>query len=125
MDLCHARVVLGLVDAWLLHNKHFILNAPSLFHIPFLFCATSTILVAFFVLPSFHKHSPTPGLPPFRLLLPLVAMAPSHLSSSLICMPQFALPSSFDALEYRLQGTNAKELDLSTRLDNSNANMLQ
>ena len=30
-----------------------------------------------------------------------------------------------NALEYRLQGANAKKLDLSTCIDNSNANMPQ
>ena len=104
---------------------------PTLFHTPFFLCvpflvrATFTVPVVLFVLPSFHKHSPTLGLTPFRLLLPLVTIALSHLYSFFICMLQFALPSSFDALEYRLQGANAKKLDLSTRLDNSNVNMSQ
>ena len=85
--------------------------------VPFLLRTTSTVFVVLFVLSSFHKHSHAPGFLPFCLLLPLVAIGPCHLYSSPIYMPQFALPSSLDA--------SAKKLNLSTCLDNSNANMPQ
>jgi hypothetical protein len=116
LDLCHTFVAVGLIGVWLLHNKAFLLSAYSLFHtpfllyVPFLLRATSTIPDALYVLLSFHEHLPKPGLPPFRLPVPLVvqvdlpilyslvAIFPSHLSSSPICMTQFTLPSHFDAL---------------------------
>jgi hypothetical protein len=85
-------VALGLIGVWLLHNKAFLLSAYSLFHTPFLLHAASIVPNALYVLPSFHKHSPALGLPPFCLPMPLVvqislpilypsvAIVPSHLS---------------------------------------------
>jgi len=137
--ICCARLCRCLVVA----SKAILLNGPSLFHISFLLCtpillrATSTIFSTLFVYLSFYIHSLMPGLLPFHLLWPLVVEVGfsihsplvvdghSNHSSSLTWMPQFSLPFSFNALEYWLQSASAKQFDPSTRINNSNSNMLQ